>query len=763
MHGEGSQMRRYRIGMMVGTMPSDYPRSLRLGAQNTIEEAGHILVAISDLLPRRKIPNDIAYYRMAFQLASRFDLDALIVPVGSVVAHLRGDDESAMAMLSAIDPARTIIMERDIPGYRCVNKDNTPGMRECMRHLIEDCGFTKIAFISGLEASKGAREREAIYFEEMAAHGLDTPDSLFARGLFSGECADVIEQVIDDNPDLEAIACACDLIAYTTYRVLHRRGLAVGTDIAVTGFDDHVRSAHLDPPLSTVHMTGYDYGCMAAREALRLCAGLPQREFVMNSHFVVRSSCGENTHTSVERFVELLKCESPGVDGLVSAMVDATLFMAGPRAVRDFRDKMEAFLLKVHNAYLYHRAHPDEEVLMFSSHDLSLLFDQEYQEHLSLEGFHTAAISMLEALLESSPSEDTNWIVEQISHLHLRVARMLTAFTQQDSVERDDREWLTSHMVDDALRMDNNVEEAFRLILQDLDGLGVREADLFSIPEPVEFAGVTGFALSDAIRPIARLSYGSIEVDVHREPIVFQQLLEYVVPRYAISSTVCSIGGIVAGNELVGLAVFDPGTLTASRQLMMLLNLGFAFKHLQMIASQREMNELLNKNNLLLEQQSQHDMLTGLLNRRGYLNRIGHLLQENSGHEAAIVFFDLDGLKLINDKYGHDSGDEAICAAARILERHVPRDGLLARLGGDEFVSFFVLQEDDCPDQLTQSIFEDIRAYNERGEVPYELSVSLGVVRFVIKEDTQTHLAELTAEADERLYQMKRQRPHRRR
>ena len=161
-----------------------------------------------------------------------------------------------------------------------------------MKHLIDDCGFKNIAFISGPEASQGARERESIYFEEMKAHGLTVKPEMFARGLFSGDCEDVIRKVVDDNPDLEAIACACDLIAYSTYHVLRERKLAIGTDIAVTGFDDNLKSAHVDPPLSTVHMTGYDLGCMAAREAIRMCENRPQEEKVISSSFVSRSSCG---------------------------------------------------------------------------------------------------------------------------------------------------------------------------------------------------------------------------------------------------------------------------------------------------------------------------------------------------------------------------------------------------------------------------------------------------------------------------------------
>lgn len=749
-------MRRYRIGLTVGNKTADYPRSLRMGIQNTIEEAGHILVAISDLIPTHTTANGMAYYRMAFEIAARLDLDALIVPIGSVTAHLSGDTDKALDLLQTMSPSNTIVLERKVDGFRCITKDNAPGMHECMRYLIETCGFTKIAFVSGPKASQGAREREGIYFEEMAAHGLEAKPSLFARGLYTGLCPEVIEKVIADNPDLEAIACACDFIAYTAYEVMHNHKLSVGEDIAITGFDDHPRSAHLDPPLSTVHMTGYDYGCMAAREALRLCAGEPQQESVLSSTFVPRCSCGEGQHGDIDRFRMLLRQKPFPADELVSIMVNSTISMAGPRITEDFRKEMTLFVEQVRLAYLRHRANPHDKASLFSSQDLSALFLQEYDEYLSLEGFHAAAIMLLEALMEESPDEDLAWVVEQISHLHLRVARLHNSAIQTEATRRDTREWTTFHMVDDALRENGDPATAYRLMLGELSSLGVREADLFLLPEPVEFVGAGVFALSDRLTPIGSLSQGAIQVDPTASPVELQQILDHVLCRYDPSTTVCTVGGIVAGNELLGLAVLDAGALDNNGQLMAFLNLGFALKHLQMIADQREMNELLSKSNVMLEEQSQHDELTGLLNRRGFNNRIGQCLREHMGSEASVLYLDLDGLKYINDTHGHDAGDVAIQEAARILHARLPKGGLLARLGGDEFIAFVPLSKGGL-DRFIESTQQDMDSFNAAGTTPFTLSISFGSSSFVIDHQTSAQLAQRLTEADEQLYIMKRQ------
>lgn len=328
-------MGRYRIGLMVGNKSIDYVHEIRMGIQNTLEESGHQLVAISDLIPFHSRLNTASYFRVAFEIVSRLDLDAVIVPAGIISGYLNTRHASLHEFLSILDPNKTLVIERVLHGYRCVGKDSTQGMRECMRHLIETCGYKEIGFIGGPESSKGTREREEVYRQEMASAGLEVPSRLVVRGSYSGECGDNIDLLIDQNPNLEAIACCCDLIAHSVYRVMRRRGLLVGTDIAVTGFDDLPQSAHLDPPLSTVHITGYDLGCMAAREAIRICDGTPQQESMLPSRFVARGSCGEDMRGLSEQFRTLITQSPFSQDDVVDIFVRSIAVAgAGTRACR---------------------------------------------------------------------------------------------------------------------------------------------------------------------------------------------------------------------------------------------------------------------------------------------------------------------------------------------------------------------------------------------------------------------------------------------
>lgn len=748
-------MEQYRIGLMVGNKTIDYPHSIRMGVQNTLEDSRHLLVAIADLVPYHNRFNAKTYFQVAFEIAGSLDLDALIVPAGVISGYLSGDEDTMLRYLSILDPNKTVVLERDIPGYKCILKDNLPGMHDCMKHLLETCGYKNIAFISGPETSQGAREREGVYFEEMKAHGIEPAPGLFARGLFSGDCEDVIEKVIDDNPDLEAIACSCDLIAYTTYNILKKRKLIVGNDIAVTGFDDLAKSAHVDPPLSTVHMTGYDLGCMAAREAIRLCEGKEQKEKTLSSRFVIRNSCGEDEKAGVEYFKEILKMKPIPRERIIDILMDATILMTDKRTEDAFRKKMTVFFENVIRAYRKHASEGGKAVKLFSSYDINELFQDDINEHISKEGFQDVAVKMLEALTQISPEEDITWIIEQIAYLHMRMARLSSTAVNENTLEMNKREWNTFRMADDALREDYDLHIAHKSIMGEFSKLGVRHAELYLFSDSETALGTNTYTISDRIKPVGYMDNGQVVLEDDKDEVNVYGLVEHVAGR-AKDMNICTVGGVMAGNELMGLAFLDSGTLDDNGQLMAFMNLGFALKHLQMISYEREVNDLLHKSNLRLTRQSMQDEMTGLLNRRGFMYAMEQLFGDIKNSRVALIYLDMDGLKKINDTYGHDEGDEAIKNMARILKESNSQGAIAGRMGGDEFITCFPVESEKDMEEYFNTIESAARDYNERNARPYKLSISYGGVCFTIDSNTPVQTRKLMTEADEQLYKMKR-------
>jgi PAS domain S-box/diguanylate cyclase (GGDEF) domain len=152
------------------------------------------------------------------------------------------------------------------------------------------------------------------------------------------------------------------------------------------------------------------------------------------------------------------------------------------------------------------------------------------------------------------------------------------------------------------------------------------------------------------------------------------------------------------------------------------------------------------------------DELTGLYNRRGFSTLAErHLsLARRKGQDLLLVLGDIDGLKLVNDTFGHAAGDQVVIDAATVLKGTYRRVDILARIGGDEFTAFPIEAGPDSAEILTSRLQDNIAKHNERYTRPFRLSMSVGVGR--IKAADCPTVQRLLAEADRELYRRKRDR-----
>ena len=150
------------------------------------------------------------------------------------------------------------------------------------------------------------------------------------------------------------------------------------------------------------------------------------------------------------------------------------------------------------------------------------------------------------------------------------------------------------------------------------------------------------------------------------------------------------------------------------------------------------------------------DPLTGLHNRRGFLEIAEHELQvcQRRGSATALLFVDVDGLKLVNDRYGHAQGDRLLCEVAAVLRASTRDSDLVARVGGDEFC--VLLTRDSAVDGtvLLDRIATTIAMWNSRGDLPFELAFSVGVGIFDPSEPIS--IEALIERADLAMYEDKR-------
>ncbi|MBR1911416.1 MAG: GGDEF domain-containing protein [Treponema sp.] len=169
---------------------------------------------------------------------------------------------------------------------------------------------------------------------------------------------------------------------------------------------------------------------------------------------------------------------------------------------------------------------------------------------------------------------------------------------------------------------------------------------------------------------------------------------------------------------------------------------------------QHLMMEQLEKTNSQLAGISQTDELTKLYNRRGLFN----LGQESinftvdMGKKGLVFYADMDGLKRINDTYGHDAGDQTIVGMALMLRKSFRSHDIIARLGGDEFVIVSAGVDFSFVPKVKERIKESCEEWYMSTHSLFRLSISIGAVEF---SEENKNLEELLSQADKVLYEEK--------
>jgi len=164
----------------------------------------------------------------------------------------------------------------------------------------------------------------------------------------------------------------------------------------------------------------------------------------------------------------------------------------------------------------------------------------------------------------------------------------------------------------------------------------------------------------------------------------------------------------------------------------------------------------LSSRNVSLSHLASHDSLTGIKNRSAFYDQLRQTLAvaKRTNSRFALALFDLDGLKTVNDEYGHQAGDFFIRSFAERLSQRVRISDTVARVGGDEF-AVLLTPVDTSSATLGRDLVRNVEGVLTFEGTPLDLRASAGVALF---DDDGTDPETLVARADERLYQDKRAR-----
>ncbi len=161
-----------------------------------------------------------------------------------------------------------------------------------------------------------------------------------------------------------------------------------------------------------------------------------------------------------------------------------------------------------------------------------------------------------------------------------------------------------------------------------------------------------------------------------------------------------------------------------------------------------------------LFEENMTDQQTGCYNRKGLKHYTDIVIEDAAKHERNlfVCVADLNGLKHLNDTYGHAAGDEAIRVVSQELKNAAPSGSKVVRIGGDEFMIFASVDKTSSePEEFGEKVDNGIRAYNEAHSQPYTVGTSYGWVLLPPKKGMRS-LDEYIEMADAKMYEMRMER-----
>ena len=713
-----------------------YPTQLMQGLRSVLEPAGHHITVYQGGALRGQ---DHKFHKAndIYGLVHR-DVHAGVVVFTQTVSRDPGHVR-LRALLESLRPLPVVSVGATLPGIPSVWIDNTPGMRDLMRHLLDVRQHRRCVFVRGIQGNQDSDLREQVFREELLARGL-TPgpvvDGRFAPLYAHAE----ISRLLAVGEAFDVVVSANDEMTEGITRALLEHGLRVPEDVAVVGFDDSDDFRNNIPPLTTVRQPVFEQGQRAGQWMLELLAGQPvPLTQHLSAELIVRESCGAPPAQRTPTPDPVLPVEVQKKQGvLLEGLHQAT---RGPEELRAFLRLWKAALTETLGIGGNLNGWQDFLRMARSAHQANPASPQ-FRELDEVLG--EASLMLQNAMHAAFVALRTK---------DFRRANLMGHLSSAGS-------WENLMLAMDAYLKHEGLKR-FTLVKYQQFGdkpsghaeviLGLPPAPLFPthhlLPEADRDQVLNGtMVVSPVFTSDSHYGYALYEqpnhLYVNDQTVIttisnaFQQFLErQTIQRHARE--------LEQHAEQLESLVQD-----RTRKL----------EH--EIQERKKIEQALREANDGLQRSVYLDGLTGVHNRLAldrFLER-QWTVPADPQRPVSVILCDVDFFKRYNDHYGHPQGDSCLKQVARALSRSVRLQGdLVARYGGEEFA--LVLPGTGLKGALrvAERIHQEIQAMgiqHGHSEVSHLVTLSVGVA--TLTPGPQNLPSQLIEQADQMLYQAKK-------
>lgn len=758
--------KRYTIALFIGHMENRFSEEVFLGAAHTAEQLDINLVVFPvryiETIKHDLIRQKYQYqYNCMFSYAEKNSFDAIIVETAVISKYVTHDTISAILKKFAGTPIVTI--SEKIDNYPCISFEAN-GIEQEIDHLVNFHNKKRIGYLSGPSSNLEAVQRFEEYKKALEKNNISFDSNLVAEGDFTEESStSAICHLLDKNENkLDAICFANDNMAVAGYKELARRGIEIGKDIVVTGFDDIPGSVSMDPPLTTIRASYRELGENAVSVILELLNGVEISDRKISTSLIKRDSCGCKSKSTMEReSLDSLTYEDPSIHPFVHKIHDILFSYYNNTNIHPNKRIINLFLRFVY-IVLLQAENPEEKIdknlIIFK---FNILLNYNILDFITVENLNFLLSAVCDKAVAVASSDTKK---EEIFRIFMDFFKQIVIFKQKENQMSSDDIKKNIHTVNSII---GNVIENYEInchnpldVMRTFNNIRIRSSYLYIHENPV----IT-HSRYDWVQPEYEIlnSY-NIDEKTHcfykgkkvKAKYLFKN--DYLPSErftFIASPLFCSEEnyGLLLCNVDADDYIFYNSIITSQISYSIKLR-NMLIEHRQIQSNLIESLNRVKTNNIILSQISKSDELTGVYNRRGFVEKVISMIRRNAGKQAVIIYADMDNLKQINDIFGHDEGDNAIKKASEILKECVRVNDITARFGGDEFAAFAITHENDFCELFMDRLEKACASLNSNSDKPYNIHISAGLYRFVCSKNID--LTNIMNEADAKLYLRKK-------
>ncbi len=729
--------KRLTIGFIIHRLDNDYAKLLLKGALYAAEELNANLA----VFPGRSLDSqldNIKYTAYEYQnnviysYASKDSLDALVISAGTVGSFV--SDGTMKEFIDSFDGLPVVTTENKIGEYPCIRMSGS-GIKDIINHLIKHHGKRNIAFVSGPKSNADAEERLNYYKEALEENCIAFDPSLVAYGKFSEYCSDLVGELLDENKGrIDAVCFANDMMCKGGYKAIEERGLVIGKDIAVTGYDDSEVASGLKPMLTTVRADASLVGYNAVYEAVKLVTDGVCSDLDLNSYPIYRQSCGceilpESSHDISSAEIKVGIIASKIIDEYI---YNSTLGQKMSSIVKNIRQYITTLLNYAVSKEETYEAEDECKRIIEELTDIQT-FDYVHADTL---------VSILNAAKDYAVSlsvGNKDKIIKIQEIINYALSETADRVLNKHYAKVDDltfTHFLINNITKDMTIHGSNEEKCYFSIVNNLYRIHMASSYIYTYANPIVHTAAMKWTLPENIY-LKSYHNGDKLAAITGEAQIMpcsQYFYNFFTPDRRRTAV---ISPLFLNEEQYGIIVSELEFDYFPYIYSIIPQICAAIKLTKLVGQLERSLDAEQYRNSLLNRISMSDELTGIYNRRGFYEFANNLLKapENEGKRAALIFGDLDNLKKINDTFGHDEGDYAIKTAASFMKSCFRQTDVVARIGGDEFAAFAVCEDRNIIASIPRRIKNMAALNNIRSTKPYNVTISVGLFELICSSD----------------------------